>query len=301
MPKTFCRLLVPLLYAGLLAPGLTGAAASQAQAEPSGQMSKPRQWLDRGAQSLARSKSWLLRRYHLATGKPLPGTPDLGRLAQRLAAKGLKRGAPVFLRLFKREAELELWLLDGRTFRLFATYPICRFSGTLGPKLKTGDKQAPEGFYTITRGQLNPNSRWHRSFNTGYPNLLDRAHGRTGSYLMVHGGCSSIGCYAMTNPVITEVWDLITAAFDAGQRRIHLHAFPFRPTALNMYIHAANKWAPFWRDLKAGYDLFNATRLPPEIGVCKGRYTVRPAPSGSRGNHSLVRACFGQTAAKSPS
>ncbi len=276
-----CALLLPLGH----------AAAAGGTQEPQN-MSKPRQWLDRGAEQFALYKNQLWRRYHLLTGKPLPGTPDLARRDRRLAATGLKLGAPVFLRLFKREAELELWLFKDGKFHLFDSYPICRFSGRLGPKLKTGDKQAPEGFYTITRGQLNPNSKWYRSFNTGYPNLFDRAHGRTGSFLMVHGGCSSAGCYAMTNAVITEVWDFITAAFKAGQARIHLHAFPFRPTALNMYIHAANRWAPFWRDLKRGYDLFEQTRLPPLIGVCKRRYTLKPAPPGSRGSHPLRRACY---------
>jgi hypothetical protein len=136
---------------------------------------------------------------YVASGMRLPGTPDLEDFKGRLAAHGLAHGAPVFIRIFKREFELELWMKRDGRFHRFAVYPICRWSGGLGPKLAEGDWQAPEGFYTVDASALNPNSRWHRSFNLGFPNALDRAHGRTGSYLMVHGGCGSIGCFAMTD------------------------------------------------------------------------------------------------------
>jgi hypothetical protein len=96
------------------------------------------------------------------SGQPLPGTPDLARLDERLAAHGVKLGVPVVVRIFKLESELELWVeKDGRFVR-FATYPVCLWSGRLGPKLREGDRQAPEGFYTVAAEQLNPNSRWHR-------------------------------------------------------------------------------------------------------------------------------------------
>jgi len=142
---------------------------------------------------------------HYQFGYQLPGTPDLGRLDERLQAQGFKRGDPVFIRVFKAEMALELWMKRSDGFALFASYPICYWSGRLGPKLQTGDHQAPEGFYTVSKGQLNPNSRWHRSFDLGFPNLFDRGQGRSGSYLMVHGGCSSVGCYAMTNGVVSEM------------------------------------------------------------------------------------------------
>jgi murein L,D-transpeptidase YafK len=213
---------------------------------------------------------------YAAMGAPLPGTPDLDALDKRLAAQGLAPGAPVLLRIFKLEFELELWMRQGDGFHLFATYPICRWSGALGPKLREGDWQAPEGFYTVDANALNPHSRWHRAFNLGFPNVLDRAHGRTGSYLMVHGGCSSIGCYAMTDPVIDEVWGLVTAALKRGQRRFHVHVFPFRMTEENLAQRSKQPWAAFWRDLKPGYDLFEATRHPPGISVCQGRYVVSP-------------------------
>jgi murein L,D-transpeptidase YafK len=213
---------------------------------------------------------------YLAIGAPLPGTPDLAALDSRLAAHGLTLGAPLLIRIFKLEFEMELWMKHGDGFRLFATYPICRWSGTLGPKLGEGDRQAPEGFYTVDAKALNPHSRWHRSFNLGFPNVLDQAHGRTGSYLMVHGGCASIGCYAMTDPVIDEIWRLVTAALKRGQRRFHVHIFPFRMTEENLAQRGNRPWSGFWRDLKPGYDLFETTRLPPGISVCQGRYVVSP-------------------------
>ncbi len=217
--------------------------------------------------------------------------PDYARLDERLAEKGLALGAPVFLRIFKAESELELWLRKGDRFVLFATYPICAWSGLLGPKLKQGDRQAPEGFYFVTPGRLNPNSRFHLSFDLGYPNAYDRAHGRTGKYLMVHGACVSAGCYAMTDPGIEEIWKFVTTAFRKGQKRIAVHAFPFRLTARNLARHGASPWAAFWQDLKVGYDLFEATRLPPRVYVCRKRYRLLPGRVRDITAPPLKRGC----------
>jgi hypothetical protein len=215
------------------------------------------------------------RRLALArTGQALPGTPDLGDLAGRLTRNGLTAGAPVFIRIFKREFELELWLKRDDRYHRFAIYPVCRFSGGLGPKLVEGDHQSPEGFYTIDRRSLNPHSRWHRAFNLGFPNALDREHGRTGSFLMVHGGCSSVGCYAMTNPVIDEVWRLVDAALKAGQKTVHVHVFPFRMTSDNIEARSAHRWAEFWREIKPGFDAFEETQVPPRVSVCGSRYQI---------------------------
>ena len=211
-----------------------------------------------------------------ALGRPLAGTPDVTRLDARFAEAGVALGAPVFIRIFKLEFVLELWLKRADRFELFATYPICRWSGGLGPKLVQGDKQAPEGFYAVDARALNPNSRWHRSFNLGFPNAFDRAKGRNGSFLMVHGGCSSVGCYAMTDPVIDEIWRIVTAALDAGQPRFAVHVFPFRMSADNLARHAASPWSGFWSELKAGYDAFEATRLPPQVTVCGSSYAIEP-------------------------
>lgn len=224
-------------------------------------------------------------------GMALPGTPDLDDFNGRLAAHGVALGAPVFIRIFKREFELELWMKRDDRFHRFAVYPICRWSGELGPKLAQGDAQAPEGFYTVDAKALNPNSRWHRSFNLGFPNAFDRAHKRTGTYLMVHGGCSSIGCYAMTDPVIDEIWRIVTAALKGGQQRFHVHVFPFRMTDENMSLRSHMAWAPFWRDLKQGYDMFEEAHLPPKVSVCQGRYVVAPAPQGSDGSTDIEGHC----------
>jgi murein L,D-transpeptidase YafK len=228
---------------------------------------------------------------YAASGMRLPGTPDLDDFKGRLAAHGLALGAPVFVRIFKREFELELWMKRDGRFQRFAVYPICRWSGGLGPKLAEGDWQAPEGFYTVDAKALNPNSRWHRAFNLGFPNAFDRAHRRTGSYLMVHGGCGSIGCYAMTDAVIDEIWRVVTAALKQGQPRFHVHIFPFRMTKENLARRARARWETFWRDLKEGYDAFEATRLPPTITVCDGHYAVSPAPPDADGGTEIVAHC----------
>jgi murein L,D-transpeptidase YafK len=234
------------------------------------------------------------RRFARATiGLPLAGTPDLDDFETRLARAGFTVGQPIFIRIFKREFELELWMKRGATFERFATYPICRWSGRLGPKLKEGDRQTPEGFYTVDAAALNPRSRWHRSFNLGFPNVFDRAHQRTGSLLMVHGGCSSIGCFAMTDAVIDEIWRLVTAALNGGQKRFQVQSFPFRMTDANLSTakdtHHAQ--AAFWSDLKTGHDLFTANTVPPRIFVCNNRYVARPGPPGSDGSHPITAQC----------
>jgi len=240
------------------------------------------------------------RRLALASvGSPLAGTPDLRDLPGRLSAQGLALGAPVFIRIFKREFELELWLKRGDRFRRLATYPICRWSGQLGPKLQEGDSQAPEGFYTVDAKALNPASRYHRSFNLGFPNAFDRTQNRTGSFVMVHGGCASIGCFAMTDPVVDEIWRLVTAALAGGQKRFHVHVFPFRMTEENLARRETAPWAPFWRDLKQGYDAFEATQLPPRIAVCGGAYAFAPALPPSDGSHDIDNACVSLTGSKS--
>jgi murein L,D-transpeptidase YafK len=235
------------------------------------------------------------RQEQAALGVPLAGTPDLAALDKRLAAEGLSLGAPVFVRIFKREFELELWMQRDDSFHRFAVYPICRWSGRLGPKLVEGDAQAPEGFYTVDNKALNPASRWHRSFNLGFPNAYDRSHQRTGSFIMVHGGCSSIGCYAMTDPVVDEIWRLVTAALAKGQPRFQVQVFPFRMTAENMAQREHERWLPFWQNLKRGYDLFEQTRVPPRVSACKGSYAFAAATARSDGGHEIVNLCLDLT------
>ena len=224
-------------------------------------------------------------------GLPQWGQPDLDQLDAALAAKSVHPGAAIFMRVFKKESELELWMQSGERFVLVRTYPICRWSGALGPKFREGDRQSPEGIYTVGRRQLNPASRWHRSFNLGFPNAFDRAHGRTGSFLMVHGGCSSIGCYAVTNDAVDEIWRLIRAAMRGGQPRFQVQAFPFRMTQANLALHASLPWDAFWRTLKPAYDHFEATRIPPLVSVCERGYAARAGWPGYDGRNTVRAQC----------
>lgn len=225
---------------------------------------------------------------------PLPGTPDLANLDQRLAGKGLARGNPIFVRIFKETSELELWMQPAKDkpFVLLATYPICHWTGTLGPKLKEGDRQSPEGFYTVRWQQTRLFGRWQQAFNLGFPNPFDRINGRTGSHILVHGGCSSVGCYAMTEQVQAEIFALAGSAIEKGQQRFHVHVFPFRPTDEAMQRYQGHQWIDFWRDLKAGYDSFERTRLPPRVAICERRYQVsdgEPEDVGNPAAHGLLR------------
>ncbi len=216
----------------------------------------------------------------LATGQALAGKADApipeGTLAL-MAQRGTTASAPVLLRVFKKESELEVWKRgrDGR-FALLKTFPICRWSGQLGPKLRTGDRQTPEGFYSVGPRQMNPNSRYYLSFDTGYPNAYDRAHGGTGSALMVHGTCSSMGCYAMTDRQVGEIFSLVREAFAGGQAAFQFQAFPFRMSAANMARYRTDGHMAFWRQLKEGSDRFEATGEEPAVGVRDGRYVFEP-------------------------
>lgn len=208
---------------------------------------------------------------------PLANTPNVSRLQQRLAEAGVRSGAPILMRIFKETSELEVWIEKGDRFVLFATYPICHWSGTLGPKQREGDKQTPEGFYTITSRQLHHIGRWPVAINLGFPNAYDRLHDRDGSYILMHGGCSSVGCFAMTNPVIGEIYGLAKAAIHNGQRYVPVHVFPFRMTEEAMAAHADSPWHAFWVSLQAGYASFERTRRPPRVSVCEGQYRVEDA------------------------
>ena len=207
-----------------------------------------------------------------------------------IEAKHMDKDSPILVRLFKEEAEMEVWKKnrDGE-FALLKTYPICRWSGDLGPKIKEGDRQAPEGFYTITPGQMNPNSNYYLAFNTGYPNAFDRAWNRTGSELMVHGDCSSRGCYAMTDEQMQEIYALARESFFGGQKDFQFEAFPFRMTALNMAKHRNNPNFAFWKMIKEGYDHFEATHQEPKVAVCEKRYVFDAAQPADASQAAQVR------------
>ncbi len=195
------------------------------------------------------------------------------KLIAAMVEKDMDLQSPILVRLFKQEAELEVWKQDrsGR-FALLKTYPICRWSGDLGPKVREGDRQAPEGFYNISPAQMNPQSAYYLSFNTGYPNAYDRSLGRTGSELMVHGDCSSRGCYAMTDEQIAEIYSLGRESFFGGQKSFQFQAYPFRMTPINMAKHRNNPNMPFWKMIKEGYDHFEVTRQEPKVDFCEKKY-----------------------------
>jgi murein L,D-transpeptidase YafK len=215
-----------------------------------------------------------------------------------LEKKDMPKESPILVRLYKQESELEVWKQDsGGRFALLKTYPICRWSGELGPKVKEGDRQAPEGFYTITPSQMNPNSSYYLSVNIGFPNEFDRANGRTGAFLMIHGDCSSRGCYAMTDEQISEIYALARESFFGGQHTFQVQAYPFRMTPLNMAKHRNNPNMAFWKMLKQGYDHFEVTRLEPKVNVCDRHYVFDAEPATpTTANGAPVSLKFNSTA-----
>jgi murein L,D-transpeptidase YafK len=190
-----------------------------------------------------------------------------------MSEKGMSKDQPILIRSYKKESELEVWKrkADGR-YALLKTYPMCRWSGQLGPKIREGDRMAPEGFYAISPAQMNPNSSYYVSFNMGYPNAYDRAHGRTGAHLMVHGACSSAGCYSMTDDQIGEIYALVREAQNGGQKAVQMQALPFRMTPENLAKHRMDPNIAFWKNLKEGSDYFEIAKEEPQVAVSGGRY-----------------------------
>jgi murein L,D-transpeptidase YafK len=213
--------------------------------------------------------------------QPLPA-----RLIAEIQKKGMDRNSPIMIRIFKEEGKLEVWKAKtNNRFDKVVEYDICAWSGRLGPKVKEGDRQAPEGFYPLTPYHLNPNSKYFLAINTGYPNQFDRANGRSGSNLMIHGACSSSGCYSMTDAQMLEIYAFARDAFKGGQQAVQLQAFPFRMTAENMARHRHSQHYDFWKTLKVGYDHFEVTKRPPEVNVCEKKYVFnQTAPAGSSFN-----------------
>lgn len=195
------------------------------------------------------------------------------QLVNKMKAQDQRVRAPIMMRIFKEEGVLEVWKskASGR-YALVKEYEICKWSGELGPKFKEGDRQAPEGYYHIKPYQMNPNSSYYLSFNMGFPNAYDRAHGRTGSHLMVHGACSSAGCYSMTDELMIEIYAFAREAHRGGQKAFQVQAYPFRMTAENMARHRDHEHYEYWEMIKVGYDHFELTKQPPKVDVCEGRY-----------------------------
>lgn len=200
----------------------------------------------------------------------------LPELRNALLAHAAEPGDPIYLRIFKHESELELWVQPNARgeFKLFRTYPICAWSGQLGPKTREGDRQAPEGLYSVARSQLNPHSQFHLSFNLGYPNVYERAQGWTGSALMVHGACVSIGCYAMTDPAVEEIYTLLDQAIASGQTRVPVHAFPFRMSETQRERFRSREHDAFWDQLEPAFSLFERDRTPLGVQMSSNGYHI---------------------------
>jgi len=197
--------------------------------------------------------------------------------------------APILVRIFKQESELEIWKQDrSGKYALLKTYPMCRWSGKLGPKTRDGDRQAPEGFYHVSSGMLNPNSQYYLSFNLGYPNRLEAALGYTGDALMVHGACSSSGCYAMTDEGVAEIYAVVRDALKGGQSSFQVQAFPFRMTPDNMAKYRSDPNFAFWTNLKEAYDIFDVSRRPPKVSYCEGRYVFDAEFQGGEPRNPLA-------------
>lgn len=228
-------------------------------------------------------------------------SPEISsKVLAEMSKKHMTPQGPVLVRLFKEESELEIWKRDATgKFALLKTFPICRWSGKLGPKKTDGDRQAPEGFYRVTKGMLNPKSQFYLSFNLGYPNKLETALGYRGTALMVHGACSSSGCYALTDQGVGEIYAIVSKALDSGQSAFQVQAFPFRMTASHMAEHRDDPNFEFWKTLKAGYDRFEVTRQEPSISVCGGRYVADAQFEGGEPTNPLM-ACPARTDRPNP-
>lgn len=218
--------------------------------------------------------------------RPLPQS-----IINQMQARGMSKTSPIMIRIFKEEDQLEVWKQrDNGRYDVIATYDICTWSGKLGPKFTEGDRQAPEGFYTVRPHQMNPQSNYHLAFNMGFPNAFDRANGRTGQHLMVHGACSSAGCYSMEDGPIEQIYAFARDSFRGGQTEFQVQAFPFRMTAANMARYRNDPNFEFWKMLKEGYDHFEITRVPPKVDVCDRRYVFNAYPENGR-DFSPTAAC----------
>lgn len=210
-------------------------------------------------------------------------------MVAKMAEIGSSKEAPMLIRAYKKEAEFEIWKMNGEgKYVHLKTYPMCRWSGQLGPKTREGDRQVPEGFYSITPAQMNPNSAYYLSFNVGYPNQLDKALGHTGGTIMVHGACSSAGCFSMTDAQIAEIYSIARASFNGGQPAIQMQSYPFRMTAENLAKHRLDQNIGFWKNLKEGNDHFEVTKQEPKVAFCGRRYVFN-AQSG--GHMDALSAC----------
>ena len=179
----------------------------------------------------------------------------------------------IFIRVFKQELLLEVWVLKDSSYRLFREYGLCAGSGSLGPKRKQGDKQIPEGVYHIDR--FNASSRYHLSLGIDYPNPSDRVHGdarKPGGDIFIHGSCASIGCVSVHDEEIEEVYLLAVHASSSGQSEIPVHIFPLRmdPIAVGGLKNAnlmKTPWHNLWDSLQPVYRAFEKSHRVPQVRI----------------------------------
>lgn len=202
-------------------------------------------------------------------------TPALNAL---LSLCGARVGSPVFLRAVKEDSVMELWVKPDRERRyvLAKRYPIAAWSGKLGPKEKEGDLQTPEGFYEVTSSSLNPYSNYHLSFNIGYPNAYDRSLNRTGGLIMVHGRDVSIGCLAMTDPGIEEIYTMVERALSGGQKSVPVHIYPFVPTPARLAEEKDSPHAAFWTLLAQAWNWTEKRHAPAPVEFREGKLMLVP-------------------------
>ncbi len=198
----------------------------------------------------------------------------------RLRAVGISTDSfDLLIRAFKFEEDLEVWAKNKNEVQYthVHTYKFCENVGELGPKRKEGDKQIPEGFYSLSK--FNPTSNYHLSLKVDYPNesdsiLSDKVS--PGGMIFIHGGCKTIGCIPITDEYIQELYVLAVEAKNGGQENIQIHLYPARMTSENMELLNAqyeSELLSFWKQLKVGYDLFEKTNILPEIEISsKGEY-----------------------------
>lgn len=198
-------------------------------------------------------------------------------LKSDLKKKGIKENFELFMRVFKEDKVVEVWLKSTgeKEFKLFKTYAICASSGELGPKRKQGDGQVPEGFYSIA--VFNPYSSYHLSLGLNYPNASDRiiGTGNLGGDIMIHGSCVTIGCMPLTDTYIKEVYILCVEARNNGQQTIPVHVFPTKMNEKGMaFLSETNsKHLDFWKNLQIGYNYFEQKKQLPKVSVDKtGKY-----------------------------
>ncbi len=209
----------------------------------------------------------------------LPGGRFYGRaereavLERNVTDAGFAYGARLHILAFKESKEMELWLQGHYgIYDLYQILPICFYSGDLGPKLAEGDGQTPEGYYRIRRPDLHPDSGMHLALELNFPNAYDRQFGRTGSWIRIHGGCTSIGCYAMTDPGMETIYLLAEAALRQGAREVTVASYPFRPTKERLAQAQDSKWFSFWTNLAGSYTFFMNYQRPPVMRAVQKRY-----------------------------